>query len=215
MKHGIDVSYAQGNIDYNRLKGHTDFVIIRAGYGRFASQKDSCFDRNYSKCKQKKIPCGAYWFSYARSEEEARQEARACIKVIKGKKFEYPIYYDVEGTALLGGSKVVSKMCAAFCDTLEKAGYFAGIYMSRSPLETLLDENVRKRYALWAAEYGGRLNYSGYVGMWQNSCTGKVSGVTGNVDTDICYEDYPQIIKKAKLNGYGKDKPKKKKTAKK
>ena len=215
MKNGIDVSYAQGNIDYDRLRGHTDFVIMRAGFGRYASQTDSCFKRNYSLCKQKKIPCGAYWFSYAQSEEEARQEARACIKVLKGKKFEYPIYYDVEGTALLGGADKVSAKCRAFCDTLEKAGYFAGIYMSASPLETLLDESTRKRYAIWAAEYGGALNYNGPVGMWQNSSSGRVSGIAGNVDTDICYEGYPEIIKKAGLNGYGKAAPKKPKQKKK
>ena len=219
MTHGIDVSYGQGNIDFKALKDHTDYVIIRAGFGRFASQKDTQFDRNYRLAKRYKIPCGAYWFSYARSEAEAVKEARACLKVIKGKKFEYPIYYDVEGTSLLGGKETVSKMCAAFCDTLEKAGCFAGIYMSRSPLETLLDEKTRKRYALWVAEYGGKLNHNGKVGMWQNSCTGRVSGISGNVDTDICYEDYPSIIKKAHLNGYGKTKTakpqkKKKKTKK-
>ena len=206
MKYGIDISYAQGNVDFNKLKGHTDFVIIRAGYGSYASQKDTCFDRNYRLCKQKKIPCGAYWFSYARSVAAAKKEARAFLKVIRGKKFEYPVYYDVEGTALLDGEQAVSERCKAFCSEMEKAGYFVGIYMSRSPLQTLLSEDVRKRYALWAAEYGGKLNYSGFVGMWQNSSTGKVLGVNGNVDTDICYEDYPAIIKKAALNGYGKSK---------
>lgn len=203
MKHGIDISYAQGEVDFTKLRHHTDFIIIRAGYGSFASQRDEYFERNYSCCKRYKIPCGAYWFSYARNAEEARQEALACTEVIKGKRFEYPIYYDVEGGALQGGRDTVSEMCRTFCDTLEQAGYFTGIYMSCSPLETLLDTEVRKRYALWAAEYGGRLGYSGYVGMWQYSSGGRLPGIVGSVDTDICYEDYPDIIKKAHLNGYG------------
>ena len=202
MKRGIDISYAQGGVDFSRLKGRTDFVIIRAGYGSLASQKDEYFEQNYKECRRHNIPCGAYWFSYARNAAEAKQEAQACISVIKGKRFEYPIYYDVEGEALQGGRDTVSEMCRCFCDTLERAGYFAGIYMSADPLETLLTPEVRKRYALWVAEYGGRLSYSGFVGMWQNSSSGRLSGIVGSVDTDLCYEDYPTVIKKAHLNGY-------------
>ena len=185
MKKGIDISYAQGAVDFQRLRGHTDFVIIRAGYGRLDTQRDEYFERNYAYCKKLKIPCGAYWFSYAQSAQEARQEAQACLAVIKGKRFEYPIYYDVEGSALQGGRDTVSEMCRTFCDELEK------------------------RYALWVAEYGGRLNYSGYVGMWQYSSGGRLPGITGSVDTDYCYEDYPDIIKKAHLNGYKKRRRKK------
>lgn len=213
MKHGIDISYAQGDINFASLKEHTDFVIIRAGFGKLASQKDEYFERNYKGCKKNSIPCGAYWFSYAHSPQEASLEAKACIEAIKGKKFAYPIYYDVEGTALSGGIETVSEMCKSFCSALEKAGYFVGIYMSASPMASLLDESVKKRYALWAADYAPTLDYSGKVGMWQNSSTGEISGISGNVDTDICYEDYPEIIKKAGLSGYGKKKRKKHKAS--
>ncbi len=202
MKHGIDVSYAQGSIDFKKLKGKTDFVIIRAGYGRLASQKDIRFERNYKGCKAAGIPCGAYWFSYADSTTDARREARAFLKVIKGKKFEYPVWYDVEGQALSGGKAFVSSKCKAFCEEMEKAGYFVGIYSSSYPLQTFFTKEVRTRYAVWAAQYGETLDYPGPVGMWQNSSTGRKSGITGNVDTDICYEDYPEIIRHAHLNGY-------------
>ncbi|MCB6617377.1 GH25 family lysozyme, partial [Ruminococcus sp. 210702-SL.1.03] len=84
---------------------------------------------------------------------------KCCIAAIKGKQFEYPIYFDVEGKSLVGKTGV-SAMCKAFCEELEKAGYFAGIYMSRSPAQTMLTADVAKRYALWLAEYGGRLNWS-------------------------------------------------------
>ena len=211
MKRGIDISYAQGSVDFKKLRGHADFIIIRAGYGSSDVQRDEYFEQNYNECKRLKIPCGAYWFSYARNAQEALQEAQACISVIKGKRFEYPIYYDVEGGALSGGRDTVSEMCRTFCDELEKAGYFAGIYMSQSPLETLLDPEVRKRYALWVARYGGRLDYQGYVGMWQYSSGGRLPGITGSVDTDICYEDYPSVIKKAHLNGYKRRRKAKKK----
>lgn len=200
---GIDVSHYQGNIDFAKLKGKTDFVIIQAGYGRLASQKDACFEQNYAGCKKHGIPCGAYWFSYAVTADEARQEAKACIEAIKGKKFEFPIFYDVEGKSLTNRA-TVSAMCNAFCSELEKAGYFAGIYISRSPAETYLDEQTAKRYALWLAEYGSKLNYSGAYGMWQYSSAGRVNGINGNVDCDYCYVDYPTLIKDGGFNGFEK-----------
>lgn len=205
-KKGIDISRYQGNPDFAKVKDKVGFIIMQAGYGKYAYQKDPCFERNYSECKKYKIPCGAYWFSYATSADEARAEAKACAAVIKGKKFEYPIYFDVEGKSLVG-KKVVSEMCAAFCSELEKLGYFAGIYMSRSPAQTMLTDTVAKRYALWLAEYGSKLNWSGSVGMWQNSSTGRINGISGNVDTNICYVDYPSIIKSEGFNGYDKPAP--------
>lgn len=205
-KKGIDISRYQGNPDFAKVGDKVDFVIIQAGYGKYSSQKDPCFERNYRECKKQEIPVGAYWFSYAKSAAEARAEAKACAEVIKGKTFEYPIYFDVEGTSLVG-RKTVSEMCKAFCGELEKLGYFAGIYMSRSPAQNMLTDEVRGKYALWLAEYGGKLNWSGNVGMWQNSSTGKISGISGNVDTDICYVDYPEIIKNGGFNGFKKTEP--------
>lgn len=95
---GIDVSKFQGKVDWAAVKasGEVDFVIIRAGYGRETSQEDVQFKNNYVGCKMNNIPVGAYWYSYAESVEDARQEARACLEVIKGKQFEYPIYFDIE-----------------------------------------------------------------------------------------------------------------------
>ncbi len=201
---GIDVSRYQGSIDFSRLKSETDFVIIQAGYGKYSNQTDARFEQNYSGCKKYGIPCGAYWFAYAKSVDEAILEAKACIEVIKGRKFEYPIYYDVEGESLTN-KRTVSDMCAAFCSELEKAGYFAGIYMSRSPAQTFLDESTAKKYALWLAEYGSKLNYGGAYGMWQYTSSGKVGGISGDVDLDYVYEDYPTLIKNAGLNGYKKE----------
>ncbi len=204
-KKGIDISRYQGEPDFSKLKDSVDFVIVQAGYGRYSSQKDGCFESNYSGCKKYGIPVGAYWFSYATNADEARMEAKACIAAISGKKFEYPIYFDVEGKSLVGRAKV-SAMCEAFCTELEKAGYFAGIYMSRSPAQTMLTAEVAKKYALWLAEYGSSLSWKGSVGMWQNSSTGRVSGIAGDVDTDICYVDYPKLIKESGRNGYSKPK---------
>ncbi len=97
-KNGIDVSEWQGVIDWEDVKasGKVDFVILRAGYGKYASQKDKQFERNYSECKRLGIPVGAYWYSYAVTEKEAKEEASACLEVLADKKLDYPLYFDLE-----------------------------------------------------------------------------------------------------------------------
>lgn len=214
MKNGIDVSEHQGVIDWTRVKA--DFAIIRAGYGREISQKDKKFDINYAGAKAAGIPCGAYWYSYAQSEEEARIEAAVCLEIIKGKQFEYPIYFDVEEqrTLKLGVDKV-SAIINAFLRELEKAGYFAGLYMSAYPLKNYVNDTTRRRYAVWVAHYGvSKPDYNGQYGMWQKSSSGRVEGINGNVDIDECYVDYPAIIKNKGDNGYPKPEPPKPQKAK-
>ena len=210
---GIDVSYYQGNVNWSHVK--TDgvkFAIIRAGYGSELSQKDKQFENNYAGCKSNGVACGVYWFSYAESVEEAKQEAQVCLQVIKGKTFEYPIYFDMENPCDSNGNvirrleKLGKKACSdivqAFCDEIEKAGYFAGLYCSTYYLENYISESVRKRYAVWVAEYSDVCNYTGQYGMWQNSSKGRVYGIDTDVDMNECYIDYPTTIKNAGLNGF-------------
>lgn len=201
---GIDISRYQGKPDFTRVKKEVDFVIMQAGYGKYTAQVDTSFEYNYFNCKQNNIPVGVYWYSYAKSVEDAHAEAKTCLEIIKNKQFEYPIYIDMEeGLGSLGRS-LVSAIAETFCTDLEKAGYYAGIYMSRSPAQSYLTSSVVSKYALWLAEYASNLNWTGSVGMWQYTSEGKVSGIGGNVDMNYCYEDYPKIIKNAGLNGYTK-----------
>ena len=204
MMNGIDVSKWQGSIDWNKVKASgIDFVIIRAGYGKTVDHK---FETNYKGATAAGLNVGAYWYSYALSEAAARNEAAACINVLSGKQFSMPIYFDVEERDQLAKSATfVSSIITAFCTEMEKAGYFAGFYMSRSPLQTKTTEDVRKRFAIWVAEYNKRLNYTGTVGIWQKSDKGRVNGISGNVDLDECYIDYPSIIKKSGFNGFAKN----------
>ena len=207
---GIDVSEWQGLIDWQRVK--TDFCIIRAGYGRLVTQKDKYFDENYNGCKNNNISCGCYWFSYAVTPEEAVLEAQACMEVIKGKKFEYPIYYDVEQSGQFElGKEAVSAIIKAFMDTLENAGYWVGLYMSTYYLNNYVTDDIKVRYAIWVADYvPDTPAYDGTYGMWQKSASGTVDGITGDVDLDECYVDYPEDMKRAGLNGYPKTPPDKK-----
>ena len=206
-RHGIDVSNWQGNIDFDKVKNSgVDFVIIRAGFGKYEYQKDECFEQNYKRAKAAGLNVGAYWFSYATSVQDAIQEANVFLKIVSGKEFEYPLYFDLETQdAFNCGARVCSEMVKAFCNTLENAGYFAGLYISRSPLQSYITDEVAKRYALWVAEYGNRLNWDGDFGIWQNSSTWAVSGIDGCVDHDYSYIDYPSIIKAGGFNGFAKD----------
>ena len=195
-KNGIDVIQWQGVIDWEAVKasGKVDFVILKAGYGRYAAQIDPRVERNYSECKRLGIPVGAYWYGYATSEKEAKEEANACLTILKGKKFDYPIYYDVEEKPMIGTGKI-DDIIRAFCSTVEQE-HFVGLYMSRNPLVANVSTAVRNRYALWVAEYGSKCNYSGSYGMWQKSSEGTIAGIDGKVDLDECYVDYPSIINK-------------------
>lgn len=207
MKNGIDVSKHQGTIDWKKVKDSgVEFAIIRAGYGKSISQKDPQFETNYKGCKSVGIPCGAYWYSYATSMDEARKEAAVCLEVLKGKQLEYPIYFDIEESSQLRlGKSACSAIARAFLETLESVGYFAGIYSSKSHLETYISEEIRNRYAVWVAHYGvSKTSYKGDFGIWQKSENGKISGITGNVDLNECYVDYTARIKANGLNGFSK-----------
>jgi len=81
MKKGIDVSFAQGNVNWSAVKNNVDFAIMRIGFGREVSQTDAQFMNNYTGCKSNGIPCGAFWYSYAESVEDAVLEAKACLAV--------------------------------------------------------------------------------------------------------------------------------------
>ena len=207
MKSGIDVSAHQGKIDWSKV--NADFAILRAGYGKVISQKDAQFEANYAGAKAAGIPVGAYWYSYAMTPEEAEKEADVFIQVLKGKKLEYPVYFDIEEEKQLAlGRTKVSAIIRAFLEKVEKAGYWVGLYMSASPLTTLVEDSIRVRYAVWVAHVGvSKPSYSGAYGMWQYSWKGKISGISGDVDLDYAYVDYPEQIKAKGLNGFGDTTP--------
>lgn len=209
-RNGIDVSKHQGVIDWSKVKasGKVDFAVIRAGYGKVISQKDPQFEANYKGCTENGIPCGAYWYSYAMSAEEAVKEAETCLSAIKGKQFAYPIYFDFEEKKQIAlGRTAVSGIVRAFCETLEKAGYVAGIYSMKSGLESCLTADVRSAYTNWVAHVGvTKTSYSGHD-MWQYSWKGSIPGISGDVDFNYCYRDFPAEIAAAGKNGYTANAP--------
>ena len=206
MKKGIDVSYAQGDIDWGKIKkeGVINFAIIRAGYGKLTSQKDNKFEANYKGCKDNGIPCGVYWYSYAKTESEAEQEAKAFLEVVKGKQFKLPVYYNVEEKSQLAlGKEKVSAIIRKFLNTVEKAGYWVGLYSSASVLNTYIADDIKSRYAIWVANWDvSKPSYTGQYGVWQYGIKKNYGGYIGEIDVDYLYVDYETTIKEKGLNGY-------------
>lgn len=182
----IDVSYCQSGVDYSKVKSSgIGAVLIRAGYGRETYQKDSQFETHYRNAKANGLLVGAYWYSYANSVEDAKREAKACLACINGKKFDYPIYYDMEESwqAQLGKT-LCTAMAKAFCEAIVAAGYKAGVYANLNWFNNYLDyESLKKSYSIWLAQWAS--SYSKDCDIWQYSDCGKISGISGNVDLDL------------------------------
>lgn len=192
----IDVSYCQTGVDYNKVKNSgIDAVIIRAGFGKETYQKDSEFETHYKNAKKAGLAVGVYWYSYAYSVAEAKQEAKICLACIKGKTLELPVYYDLEesGQTRLGMS-ALTNIAIAFCEAIKSGGYRAGVYSNLNWLNNYLDyERLKNGYSIWLAQWSS--SPSKNCDIWQNADNGRISGISGNVDTDVIINK--NIIKKS------------------
>lgn len=209
-KKGIDVSKWQGDIDWAKVKAAgIQFAMIRLGYGSAdgnACGTDSYFEKNVSGAVKAGIDIGCYFYSYATSVAAAKKEAAYVIGVLAKYPgvFSYPIAFDLEDSSQAGlGKTVLTDMVIAFGDAIEKAGYYAALYSNLDWLKNKLDDSKLARFDHWLAQWAAKPTYTGAFGLWQSSSKGSVSGISGNVDLDTAYKDYPAIIKGAKLNGYG------------
>ena len=186
----IDVSTWQGSIDFNKVKSAGyDYVIIRAGYGKEKSQKDNMFETNYKKAKSAGLKVGAYWFSYAMSPSTATAEADACLSCIKGKKFELPVYYDMEyQPAMSTSNSNYTKMAVNFCNKLKSNGFKSGVYSSASVYDYLLNRKTLKNngISIWNAEW--YIKPSITCDVWQYSETGRINGISTAVDLNYIYD---------------------------
>ena len=205
-KRGIDISAHQGNIDLAALKNQIDFVIIRVGYG-VSGTIDSKFIRNADLCKQLGIPMGFYWYSYALDVDGARKEADHFIAAIKPYTPEYGCWFDMEdadGYKKRNGmpsDATLRDMCYAFCEKVENAGYYSGIYASQSWFKNQLAGDRLNRFDKWVAQWptsGGKQkgldvspDYKTGVSLWQFTSAGRFYGYNGNLDTNYAYTVFP------------------------
>lgn len=196
---GIDVSKHNGHINWSKVKSSgIKFVIIRAGYG--SSTVDERFREYIEGAIEEKLGVGIYWFSYAISEEKAKEEAIKCMEVIKPykSKINYPVFYDFEYDSINYARKngisinktKATNFANAFLEEINKGGYIPGLYTNIDFLNNYFGKSIEEKYDLWIAQYSSRCSYKGSHVMWQYSEKGKVDGISGDCDMDYCYKDY-------------------------
>lgn len=206
---GIDLSKHNGTVNFSAVKNDGyEFVILRAGYGMYDTQKDPKFEENYANAKAVGLHVGSYWYSYAKNLQEATAEAEICLRTIAGKQFDFPIYFDVEDSSQSNlGREMITDMIIAFCERLEQAGYFSGIYANTDWFTNRIDGARTNRFTKWLADY--RTNYNNTLprDIHQYTSSGTVSGISGRVDLNNCTRDFPTQIIGGGFNGYSKDTP--------
>ena len=210
----IDVSYHNGNINFAKVKETgVEGVIIRAGYG--FKTIDKCFYNNITNAIANGLHIGIYWFGYASTVQQAQQEAKYLVSLLKDYKgqIDLPIYYDWEYDSydyvkehyrVKATKELVSNMTRAFCEVLENNGYFSGFYANIDYLNNFYTNSVKERFTTWVAQWGSKCTYQGNYAIWQYTDKDKINGITGNVDSNYLYSDLPTIIKNGGYNGYGK-----------
>ena len=200
---GIDVSIYQGTIDWTKVsKSGVDFAMIRAGYRGYGDKgvlvEDSMFSKNVLGAKTNKIDIGIYFYTQAINVEEAKEEAKFVVNLIKkyGIDVKYPIAIDTElsptGT---GRADSISKekrteIVKAFCETIKQLGYKPMVYASKYWLYDNLNVQQISQYDTWLAHYTDKTDYKYSYTMWQYTSTGNVDGITVNVDKSYCYKIY-------------------------
>ncbi len=205
---GIDISSWQKGYPYSRAKAEgVKFVMIRAG---FSMTKDSQFETHYSNARKQGWNIGAYWYSYAESVAEANKEAQTFLKVIKGKKFEYPICLDLEDSSIrrLGKTKL-NAIVNEYNKVIRGAGYYFMVYTNVDWYRNVISGTVLNRsYDWWIASWTKTKPSGINAGIWQFGGSSnairspRIAGVV--TDQDYSYKDYPSIMKSRGLNGYGK-----------
>lgn len=228
--YGIDVSHHQGTINWekvaselHRVNGGSNpgFAILRAGYsarhGKGGLYTDGQILNNIKGCEKYGIPMGIYFYSYDTNVDASKITATQVVNLIKGHKFDYPIYLDMEyepfnkGTDGSGRTRAQVKddntaIIKAGMEVFEKAGYYAAIYCSRDFFLNYTNLNNLKDFDKWEAAYTSTDTTAVANGLWQYSSKNAlgIAGFGKSLDCDVSYRDYPSIIKKAGLNGYGK-----------
>lgn len=179
----IDVSYAQGRINWEAVKGNIDAAIIRCAYGSdIASQDDQFWSYNVSEVERLGIPYAVYLYSYAENPTMARSEAAHVLRLIKGKK-PWRVYYDLEEAGL---GSVSMANADAFCSAIAAAGFAPGVYTFESWFNTYM--RGYNRYPLWIAKVSDTPPAVGvpYEG-WQYTFNASVPGISTAVDCSRFY----------------------------
>ena len=194
MFKGIDISEFQTNVNYAALKNDVDFVMIRAGYGK--NNIDACAFQHIRGCKENGIPFGLFWFSYAYTPEMSRKEADYLCDIADDFAPDYPLAFDYEyasddyakrcGYNLTNSER--QEIAKAFLYRVEERGYYAMNYTNPDYM-TKGFSGLTARFDTWLAEWDvSEPSYN--CGIWQNTNSKRVDGISGSVDGDIAYKNY-------------------------
>lgn len=219
MIKGIDVSKHNGNVNFEIVKQHDiEFVVLRIGYRGYlngALKIDTNFLVNYDRAKKRGLHVGGYFFSQAINKNEGIEEREYCLKIIKDNNidFDYPIYIDTEwannkhnGRADNISINDRTDAIIGFCSTMEKNGFYTGIYRSESWFNTNVLSEYLTMYDKWIAKWAENrpIIKHGIYNMWQYSNNYKIDGT--RFDISNAYIDFAKVIKDKGLNKVRKQK---------
>ena len=195
---GIDVSSHQGEIDWAAVaQSDIRFAIVQVGYRGYTSGElaaDERFAENIAGAQANGIAVGAYFFSQCLSVEEAREEARYVVELLRGSDIRWPVIFDWEpvedGRSEEMDTSLLTDCARAFCQVLENAGYRAGIYFNQIYGYQHYDLSRLQNYVLWLAEYDPYPSFHYEFDIWQYSCTGTVPGIETEVDLNLSFVNY-------------------------
>lgn len=206
----IDLSVWNTIESWSEIAKNTDAVILRIGYRGTVNRNikaDAKFLENYKSAAAQSVPVGCYFFSNALTVTEAIEEADFVVNTLKSNncKLDMPIYIDMETEAQVNLSRsACTEIAEAFCKRIAELGYYPGIYCSTYFARDEMYAAELADYTFWIAEYNPTCSYTGSYGMWQYSETGTVPGLSGNVDLNYCYRNYPKYIRENGLNAFQK-----------
>lgn len=199
---GIDVSYYQGEIDWQKVKAAgIEYAILRCGLRGYETGElrvDTKFHEYIKGANEAGIPVGVYFFSQAISPEEAREEAGFVLDQIKGYKIDFPIVYDWEtigeDTARTNhvSPDTLTDCTVAFCEEIKAAGFTPMYYTNRNIGYRKLDLSKLCDYDLWIADFNEYPSFYYKYTMWQYSYTGRVDGIENDVDLNVCFKNYAE-----------------------
>ncbi len=197
VRRGIDLSVFQRNVDWQRAAADgVEFAIARLGYrgyGKGALQPDERFANHLDGARAAGIDVGVYFFSQALTAEEGREEAEYVLAQLDGRKLEMPIYFDWEPIAAEDSRTNgydyanLTDSAVAFCQTIEEAGYRAGVYINRQQGYYHYDLSRLADYALWVADYNSYPDFYYRFDMWQYTANGQVDGIDIQVDMNLLF----------------------------
>jgi len=190
---GIDVSRWQGDIDWKRVKADgVQFAFTRIGAYDFSL--DSKYKANVKGANSVGIPIGVYYYSTARTVEEARAQAQFVIYSLQGYTISYPVVIDLEDDSISDLSRQeLADIAKAFCDEVEAAGYIPMLYCNENWIKNYIDRSRLDGIEMWIAAYCNVYNTNISRDIWQSCSTGRVDGIDGDVDIDFAYKDYSKL----------------------